>query len=151
MKAIELTRGMYAKVDDDDFEPLSKINWYYAKVGYACNRRVGYMHRIVTKAPKGVFVDHINGDKLDNRRSNLRFCNRSQNAANSIKAWGNTSKYRGVAWKKDKKKWKAYITYSGKQIHIGYFDDEELATEARDNKARQLHQEFFRSNKLNNK
>jgi hypothetical protein len=69
--------------------------------------------------PKGE-LDHINGDKGDNRWANLREANRSQNEANKLVRSNNTSGFKGVSWSRDLRKWRAYI--SGKQIHLGCFD-----------------------------
>ena len=76
-------------------------------------------------------IDHINGDPLDNRIANLRECTQQQNNGNH-KALNplNTSGYRGVTWKRDKRKWKAYININNRQTHLGYFDSAEQAYEA---------------------
>lgn len=76
-------------------------------------------------------IDHINGDGTDNRLSNLRECNQQQNNGNHQRLnRTNTSGYRGVTWKSDKKKWKAYININNRQTHVGYFDTKEAAYEA---------------------
>lgn len=95
MKEIPLTRGQVARVDNKDFSELSKHKWYavwcettqsfYAsryspgRVGGAGNVQ---MHRVIMRARRGQEVDHINRNTLDNQRSNLRFCTRTQNNAN---------------------------------------------------------------------
>lgn len=83
------------------------------------------LHRFIINAPKNLEVDHINHNTLDNRKSNLRLATKAENAQNKIKAQSNnkTSGIRGVSWKKDRQKWKAYLSVNRKQIHIGYFDD----------------------------
>jgi hypothetical protein len=83
-KYIETKQGVQIKVDAEDFARLNDGPWHLAS-GYACrkNGKAVYMHRRIMGAQKGQYIDHINGDKLDNRRSNLRFCNQSQNLANS--------------------------------------------------------------------
>ena len=87
------------------------------------------MHRIIMEAETGQEVDHINGDKLDNRKDNLRFCTHQQNMVN----WNNKrgkSKYRGVSWCKRDKKWKAQIQSHSKNRLIGRFREEEEAAKA---------------------
>jgi len=73
MKRIKLTQEKVALVDDADFEFLNQWKWFYHQTGYAksCHR---YMHRLINKTPKGFHTDHINRNKLDNRKSNLRYC-----------------------------------------------------------------------------
>ena len=80
-KQIPLTKGKFAIVDDEKFDVLSKIKWSMSHE-YAANYKLGYMHRYLTKAPKGKVVDHINGNTLDNRIKNLRICTVSENARN---------------------------------------------------------------------
>jgi hypothetical protein len=90
-----------------------------------------------------VIVDHKDRNTLNNVVSNLRFSTKSQNAMNSKVPTDNTSGYKGVSWKLDKKKWKAYLTLNGKQFHLGYFDKIEDAIEARIKGARSIFGEFF--------
>lgn len=87
--------------------------------GYA---RVGrdLLHRRIAQPSKGECVDHINGDKLDNRRSNLRLCDESQNAANRH-AVLSKSGLKGVCWEKQTRKWRATITVHYKQISLGRY------------------------------
>lgn len=76
-------------------------------------------------------LDHINGDGCDNRLVNLRECNQRQNNGNHKRLnCHNTSGFRGVTWRKDKRKWKAYINRHNRQCHLGYFDTAEEAYEA---------------------
>lgn len=135
-------------VDDALFDAVSIFTWYVNKMGYACNdtspRKT--MHRFLFGFPK-CGVDHINGNKLDNRMENLRLCNQSQNTANSSKRSTNKSGYKGVSWNKRYSKWESYITKDYKHIFIGYFDSLEDAALAYNRKA----EEFFGSfAKLNN-
>lgn len=90
MKEISLTRGRVALVDDEDYERLNQYNWNYQSTGYArrCNpgaaKNYYYMHREVLNLPQDriPIIDHINGNKLDNRKCNLRVCTPRQNTAN---------------------------------------------------------------------
>jgi len=147
MKKIPLTRGRYAIVDDEDYGWLSRWNWYLVAgegmVGYAHYRpkKPGpyyYMHRLIAKLmfdiPEGYEVDHINGNSLDNRRSNIRIVTHRQNMLNVKKRKDTTSKYQGVSWVsgKRKKHWYAYCFEHGHQVCIGYFHTEIEAAKARD-------------------
>lgn len=92
-------------------------------------------HRLAWLYAYGVWpkcnLDHINGNTLDNRIENLRECNQQQNNGNHhVLNANNTSGYRGVSWKNDKRKWKAYINRNDRQYHLGYFSTKEAAYEA---------------------
>lgn len=137
MKTIQLTRGKVSIVDDEDFKELSKYKWYFTTPGYAARdtrvdgKRVCIlMHRLLNETPIGMETDHINNDRLDNRRSNLRACTRSQNMANIRTPKSNTSGYRGVTWDKKAQKWMAQIMVNYKTIFLGYFDDPSKGAEA---------------------
>jgi hypothetical protein len=137
MKKIELSRGKFALVDDEDFDELSKHQWYYHHQGYALrnfrkdNGKQGkiYMHRAVLNPEEGVDTDHINRDKLDNRRGNLRVATRSQNCINQKKrSDGNLSKYKGVTYKAaGKRRWCAQLRKKGEKALIKWFFTEEGA------------------------
>lgn len=135
MNKIKLTKGKYTIVDDADFEFLNQWKWYLGGQGYAARRIWNkanktysglYLHKLLLV---GKEVDHINGDKLDNRRSNLRFCTRSQNQANRPKMCGN-SKYKGVSFHTRDKIWNAYIRFQYKLIHLGNFKSDIQAASA---------------------
>src|SRR5574341_305184 len=98
MKEIKLNNGSVCIVDDDDYEDLNKYKWKVSKWGYAVRelQRNGkwstiLMHRVVNRTPVGMVTDHINGNKLDNRRFNLRTCTTTENNANRSKEPGKTS------------------------------------------------------------
>lgn len=102
-----------------------------------------YWHTFITNPPSGKIVDHINGDSLDNRRSNLRVGTRVQNnmnrAANRTrKGRPTTSPYKGVSWDRSRNKWTARIGYNYKCISLGYFDSPEDGARAYDSKAKEL-------------
>ena len=89
------------------------------------------MHRQITSAPRGLIVDHININTLDNRKANLRFATFEQNCWNSRRGINEgTSKYRGVDWMKKAKKWRAKFKHNHKMVHLGVFDDEKEAARA---------------------
>ena len=90
------------------------------------------LHRWIMNPGEGLFVDHINHDTLDNRKSNLQVVTNAVNQQNrKVKRSDNaSSKYRGVSWNKRERKWKAYLKIDGKNIHLGYFTDEEQAGQA---------------------
>lgn len=139
-----------AIVDDEDFEQISLYTWYLSEKGYAVAkpaRRTIRMHRIIAKTPKGKLTDHVNHDKLDNRRVNLRICNRQQNQQNRRKQEKPTSSiYKGVTWYKPYRKWAAKIDVHGKRTYIGYFDNERHAAMAYDIWARFLYKDFSHCN-----
>lgn len=108
MKLIPLSNGGHTVVDDDVFDNLSKVVWHKTRKGYAYNLRVfGMMHRVILPPTEGMQVDHINGDKLDNRRENLRLCTTRQNCWNQGPRKNNTSGYKGV--RKSNSKWQVSL------------------------------------------
>ena len=138
-----------ALVDEVDYEHLTKFKWDLQRIYAVRHIRLTNgkwsrlkMHREILNAPKGVEIDHINGNGLDNRRENLRFCNRAQNTQNQRGRSNTTSKYKGVYWKKDVERWAAQIRKSGKQKHLGYFVDEKDAAQRYDQEARIVFGEF---------
>lgn len=149
MKEIPLTRGKVAIVDDDDYAELSNYKWYYDSKGYAARhktrdqkRAYQSMHRQIVNAPDGMEVDHINGDRLDNRRANLRLCTRSQNQHNKGAQANNTSGFKGVQFYKRTGKWHAKIKLHGKERHLGYFATAAQAAEAYNRAAFEIHGDF---------
>lgn len=141
MKKIKLSQGKYALVDDADFDWLNQYKWSYLFSGYAFrttwpdNKGV-YMHRSILNAKEGEEVDHINGNKLDNQRNNIRLCSRSQNMANR------TSK--GMSWRKDRNRWKVRINVEKKEIYIGLYKTRVEAVRAYNEAAIKYHGEFAR-------
>ena len=105
MGTIPLSQSQFAIVDDEWHEKISRFKWSLTSAGYAMRikqmngRRINVlMHREILGTPAGMVTDHINGDKLDNRRSNLRFSTKSQNAMNRKINANNKTGYRGVFW-----------------------------------------------------
>jgi hypothetical protein len=156
-KEIQLTKGKVAIVDDDMFDYLSQWRWYYHKNGYALRNQRVYgenrkycirMHRLIAGAPKGFDVDHINGNKLDNRRDNLRVATRSENNYNKGTQVNNTSGYKGVCWSKQRKKWRSRIVVEGREMHLGFFHCKHEAAEAYNKAALNYHGEFAQINDI---
>ena len=134
-------------VDKEDFERLNKFSWNVSSHGYVYTRDrkvFVYMHRLIMNTPKGFDTDHINGNKLDNRRSNLRVCNRSENNWNGSKKRTNKSGYKGVSWDKKAQKWLAKICKERQQIFVGYFNSPLEASKAYDKKAQDIFGNFAR-------
>lgn len=147
IRFIPLTQGQVAIVDAEDYERLSKYKWYGAKTRgnyYAYrnrNNRTVSMHREIMGEPKGMCVDHKDGNGLNNRKSNLRICTVAQNIRNR-RLVGGSSRYKGVYFQKSINKWKADITFNGRRIYIGCFADEIDAAKAYDKNAKELFGEF---------
>lgn len=139
-KAIPLTQGKYAIVDEEDYEKVIKHDWSFDANGYAISSSVGKMHRFILEVidPK-LLGDHINMDKIDNRKCNLRVATSGQNNFNK-KSIGGRSKYKGVT--KCGAKWRARIALDRYRKHIGVFDTEEQAAMAYDELAAHLYKEF---------
>ena len=147
-RRIPLTRGKFALVDAEDYYRLAKFNWH-AMLGrtttYAARRASGKaikMHRVIMDAPEGLVVDHIDHNGLNNTRTNLRLCTAAQNCRNVLLNNGSTSRYKGVCWNKNLKKWSAATRFNTKTYHLGYFEDEIDAAKAYDKRAVELHGEF---------
>ena len=118
-------------IDLDDVEKVKKYKWVFSH-RYVVNGNTGLrLHRFIMNAPEDKVVDHINHNKLDNRKCNLRVCTQSQNTMNSSLRSDNTSGYTGVYWYKSRSKWLVRITVNGKCINLGYYDDLEEAVKVR--------------------
>jgi hypothetical protein len=100
------------------------------------------MHRVVMKAPLGMQVDHINHNKLDNQKCNLRLATHQENMWNSKIQKNNKSGYKGVSWRKQCNKWQATIKKNYKDISLGYYKTKEDAALAYNNAARELFGQF---------
>ncbi|MCC7212521.1 MAG: HNH endonuclease [Candidatus Brocadia sp.] len=136
-KVIELTRNQATIVDDEDFEILSKFNWYARKRKsgkYDAVRKITLngkqiclsMPRQLLPACEGLEVDHINRNTLDNRKSNLRIVTRSQNLKNRDKNKNNKSGKKGVCLIENGRKCRVQIRVNGKKIHLGIFPIEQI-------------------------
>lgn len=120
----------YALVDRNDCENIKNIRWCVSK-GYAYNDYHSKMHIKLLGQKKGLVVDHINRNKLDNRRNNLRHITNRDNVINSGMFSHNTSGVKGVCWDKTRNKWFAKIKYYGTTINLGRFNNIKDASRAR--------------------
>ena len=135
MKTILLTQNKVALVDDEDYERLNQYKWYAKREGNTWyvtrgskklddkgKQKLIRMHREIMNAPKGVPVDHKNGNGLDNQKYNLRLATNQQNQFNRKNPQSNNKLgIKGVRWDGKLKKFKAGIKFNGKSIHLGYF------------------------------
>lgn len=141
-KIIPLSGKKFTKVDNEDFEKLKLICWTLrGDAMYAMNTRAGSMHRYILEIEDGKVVDHINGDGLDNRKSNLRICEHVNNMWNT-KPQSGTSKYKGVCLDKKRNKWLAQITFNNINTLLGSFESEEEAAKVYDAKSVSLRGEY---------
>lgn len=158
-RLIPLSRGLWMLVDATDYERIGAVQWsagrnpddearYAIRTVYIPRRRTEYAHRIIMGLPPGRTpqVDHINRDTLDNRRANLRICNRDRNVHNTGLRVDNTSGFKGVSWHLNKTQWQVRITDHGRRHSLGYFNDPIEAAHAYDTAAIRLHGEFARLN-----
>jgi len=154
-RRIPLSRGKFAIVDPDDYPELKKYKWFatkngatfYAKRHTRLTERIKTtsvcMHRLIMNAPDNLVIDHINYNGLDNRKANLRLATRRQNSLHIIRTMNpGSSKYKGISWREDRKKWAVRIMTDGKTINLGCYKDEVEAARAYDKAARKLHGQF---------
>lgn len=139
--------GKVTIVDDEDFAKVKRVTWYVTKNGYV-HSKGRLLHRLIMETPNGLDTDHINHDKLDNRRINLRVASRSQNNWNGGKKRNNTSGYKGVRFFKRDGNWQARIWKDWKEYHLGYFDTPEEAAMAYNRAAKKMHGVYARPNKV---
>lgn len=150
--------GKSVLIDKEDYEKIKHFKWQIIKIKnippyvFAAGKQgtpsTVRMHRIILGAPRGSIIDHINGNPLDNRKINLRFCTQRQNMQNKKPHDGRkrkfSSNYKGVY--KLKNKWRAYISYNYSTIHLGFFETESEAAKAYDFAASMIFKEFHRPN-----
>lgn len=157
---VPLTQGYEAVIDAGEAPMVDGRNWhamvrtrpdgaFYAvyAVSFDCScgkRRKIFMHRVIAGTPDEMDTDHIDGDGLNNRRSNLRHATKSQNRHNQRISVCSTSGVKGVSWHKSKGKWQARIKLNGTRLHLGLFEDIELAAAAYASASAKMHGEFGR-------
>ena len=146
MKKIKLTKDRCAIVDDTDYNWLNQWKWLVDSKGYAVRHEPRqkdktrgwiYMHRLVNNTPIGFETDHINRNKLDNRRKNLRTVTHQKNLWNLGLPKNNTSTVRGVTWASGK--WMVQIMLNKKSIYLGRYDSLNKAKEVREQAERSYH------------
>jgi hypothetical protein len=160
---IPLTRGLFATVDDWNFQWLNQFKWHAyrsrknGKWTWYAGRKVRLndksatqaMHRIIMGVTDSkIEVDHRDHDGLSNIESNLRLATFAENAYNTGASKRNTSGYKGASWDKSRGKWTAHISFNGKQINLGRFGTAIEAAAVYNFAARRLHGEFAVLNDL---
>lgn len=152
--------GKLLIVDDDMFDYMSKTSWHIDKNGYAVAYQKGSYtkingivkvirlkaHRVITNCPANMVVDHINGNKLDCRKENLRICTMAQNQMNKVKKATKPNSYKGVYFDKRRNHWYAMIGINRKMFRIGTFNSEIEAALSYDKRALELFGEFANLN-----
>jgi len=148
MKQIKLSSGRIAIVDNEDYENLKNYHWYFSN-GYARRNAVKdgkriqiTMHRQLMGFPVGFQIDHIDQNKLNNQKSNLRVCTNAQNSMNRKVQANNKYGLKGVFFDKYTNKYRARINYKGKTIYLGRHKDIKDAGISYDKKALELFGEF---------
>ena len=141
LRRISIGRGLSVLVDAADYEWLSRYTWTTHNSGYAARREKGrliFMHREIVQAPPGLVVDHMDGNRQNNYRSNLRICTRRENSQNRAKRIGCVSRFKGISREKHSGKWRAQAYLAGEPFRTGLMDDEVEAARAYDRLAVEL-------------
>lgn len=153
-------------VDDEDYHLLSRLKWcivkdnntFYAQftIGFGTKngkrlRKQLLMHRLIlgVTSSKGELVDHKDRNGLNNQKANIRICTQSQNTHNASKRKNSTSKYQGVCWSAQRRKWMAFLQYNGQTNNIGFYVSEIEAAKARDLKSTEFYGSFATLNFTN--
>lgn len=154
-------KGKIVLIDDEDWEKVRVYKWvinaptkanrkYYAQHDFYVEgvHHVILMHRLIMGCVKGdgVYIDHIDGNTLNNHKSNLRFSSIAENTRNQQKHRDSMNPYKGIKYDKRDKLWVARIQYNKKRIYVGYSKDPVEAAKAYDRKAIELHGEFAYTN-----
>ena len=134
--------------DIKDMDIVKNHSWSISRghVRTCVDGRSVYLHQILLDTTCDTEIDHINGDKMDNRRCNLRFATHAQNNQNKGLRRDSTTGYKGVCFDKRSGKYIAYINANGKRTYLGYFDDKLSAAYAYDAAALQMHGDYARPN-----
>lgn len=148
--------GKTVLLDEEDYQKIPKKGWYLITNRPAKRMRLNdrlkvvYMHRLIIKTTPDKMIDHINGNKLDNRKCNLRICNNSQNLANHKKYSNNKSGFTGVYWNKYRNRWQAGCRKNNVTKYIGLYSSIYEAGMAYNIYARILHKKFAIQNDVMN-
>lgn len=158
---IKLSQGKQAQVSPEDYERVSQYKWSYDTHNDCAVRSIFLgreggkqksitvnMHRFIMGTPKGKDTDHINGNRLDNRRENLRICSHKENRRNSKLSKANKSGYKGVSWSNKYNKWGVRIMTDRKYKHVGYFHFVTQAALAYNEAAKKYHGEYAKLNEV---
>ena len=147
-KSAKKPLGFSVMVDDEDYDHLNLRSWHYCH-GYAVRSggrrgsKLVYMHKVVLGLGDCIQGDHISGNKLDNRKCNLRPATHRQNHRNKPKmSTPTTSQYKGVSWVTSKGKWISQIRVDGELFNLGAYTEERWAAMAYDIAAKELCKEF---------
>lgn len=151
MKFLIARTGEKIKVSDRDFGFLKQFNWFLDPNGYPYTRVV--ITRLILSPTKDLVRDHRNGDRLDNRRTNLQLISHANNIRKAKKTTRpKTSRFKGVSWRKSAKCWRAVLSYRLRgekhQIHLGHFNGERDAALAYNKEARRRWGRFAFQNQL---
>jgi hypothetical protein len=146
-------KGKYAIIDDSDYDLVKDYTWWDHGCGYAYTKIKGknvLLHRFLLNTPKNLCTDHINGNGLDNRKSNIRICTKSENCTYKGKQKNNKSGYKGVVFTPLSKinPWVVYFHYNKKNINGGCFPTKELAALKYNELANKYLNKFAYLNKL---
>jgi hypothetical protein len=148
VRLIPVSDGEYVYVDAADYEWLRPYNWH-SNNGYAArneNHKTILMHRQIMQPPQGMVVDHADGNKANNCRSNLRVCTPAENHRNTRRMTVTTSVYKGVTYDKRRHKWKAQCCCENRSQRVSRCDGEVEAARAYDRMAVEHFGEFARLN-----
>ncbi|MBO5534321.1 MAG: HNH endonuclease [Clostridia bacterium] len=148
-----LPTGDKFQIDPEDYYKVAKYKWVKTFAGYfvaSLGRRSNhiFLHRLVMNLPAGEYVDHIDGNKGNCRKKNMRPCSRTENNRNTGNQKNNQCGYKGVHWAADRGKWRTDITVNRKHIHLGSFDSPIEAAQAYDQAAIFYFGEFARTNEM---
>lgn len=154
MKTIPLTQGKFALVDDVDYEDVSKHKWFAVFDGsnwYAARKLNGNqvrLHNYLMEPPRGVQIDHRDGDGLNCQRRNMRISTHRQNMQNMKRSRSNKSGFKGVSWRANLSKWIAQARYKGEVKYLGLFKNVEDAARAYDTFTAKHYGQFALTNKM---